>query len=198
MNSLDLMDKLDRRKAVAVLIIILLISVPVIYIFTEYFYDYDLGSGTSKEKCMENITTELPVWSISTEEEFNRGSFSDVTLGSNEYIKLSENASGGRWESFTKLWPGESEYIYMDTDSEVSNGGIEVKVQTSDDNFSTVDETLVRELSGGLESFGICDLNKSRSARISVRLESDNPDKELTTLHGLWLYFKSERTNRNN
>lgn len=186
-------DVVSKKEITLVALLLALISLPLVYLI--YIHEEDpVKVGPLKEACLENVTEEegeLPVWPISEEEDFERGGFSNLkTGGEGDYLRLKEDAEGGVWKSVPKTWPGEVEYIYMDVDSNVDEGEMRIVVETGSEDFETIEESTARELSGGLESFGICDLNASESVRVSVEIESISEDKETTTLHGIWMYFR--------
>ncbi|MFB6088263.1 MAG: hypothetical protein ABEK36_00620, partial [Candidatus Aenigmatarchaeota archaeon] len=145
--------------------------------------------------CLKNYSSNLPVWPINDSISWDRGKFSRTVKGGNkDYIKIERDREKGKWISHTRDWFQEVNYAYVDTDSEIRSGEIELKIEVSDDDFESIKDSVKKNLNGGFESFGLCNLDKSRYLRLTANFESANEDKELTTLHGIWLYINQTKT----
>lgn len=144
--------------------------------------------------CLKNFSEKLPVWPINSSINWDRGKFSNVERGGDgDYMKIIKSSNTGKWVSPVRDWFRKVKYAYLDTDSEVSAGKIKIKIEVSNDDFENVRDSTTKILSGGTESFGLCNLSKSRYLRININLKSRNVDKELTTLHGIWLYINKTK-----
>lgn len=144
--------------------------------------------------CLKKFTDKLPLWPIQNSVDWGRGKFENTEKGGKgDYIKLTENSDSGKWISPVRDWFKNVKYAYVDFDSEVDKGNIEVKIEVSNNDFEDVKDSTTKMLSGGLESFGLCNLSSSKYLKISARLRSNAGDKELTTLHGIWLYINKTK-----
>lgn len=145
--------------------------------------------------CLRNFSTKLPVWPINEGINWKKGKVKNIEIdeGGN-YIKLAKTANSGKWISPVRDWFQTVKYAYVDIDSEVTKGEIKVKIQVSDDNLKNVKDSTTKTLYGGMESFGLCNLSSSRYLKITADLKSEHRDKELTTLHSIWLYINRTKS----
>lgn len=186
-------DLLDSQKEVTAALASLL-AVSLLFV---YFYGLPSKERKGGIECMKNIKERSPVWQISKSEDWRFGKMEGIELvDRGNYIKLKDGETSGKWVSAIKNWGRKMKYYYADVDSEVARGEIRINFQVSDNNFKSVKETISKKIFGGLERLGLCNLDNSTSMKVEVKVESNDPDKELTALHGIWIYIKplSNRT----
>ena len=124
------------------------------------------------------------IWEQTLTYQFEQGSFYQTTIDEEEdHLLLAKNINGNYYSNGTFTSSihnysdlgGIGDFIKFRTNNELpSSTSITAQVQVSDDNFSTVKDSINLELTGDVQDFDISSLLDSKSVRVKLNFQTED------------------------
>jgi hypothetical protein len=137
-----------------------------------------IDSGGNEVIIFDELSSPI-IWSQSLSSEFKQGSF-QYTTTSNDWVYLEKDQAGKYYNAGTFItisydYKGIVEFLKFRTNTEIPFlTGMSAQVQVSDDNFSTVKDSITFELTTQTNTYEISALANARYVRVKFDFQTDN------------------------
>jgi len=123
------------------------------------------------------------IWEQALSQQFEQGSFYQVATDENDFLLLAKDFNGNYYSngSFTSSIfnyseaGGVGDFIKFTTNTNLFTfGKITAHIEISDDNFSTIKDSTIIELTGGTQEFDISFLPNAQYVRVKLDFKTEN------------------------